>query len=114
MNCARWHRSGQPLRWRREVSRPSQRLELSNSSGTPRRDPQPPATRTTATLRCRENPGKSDPRDYLKPARVAAKRICLARYEAFGCAGQASKIKVITLEKIAERYARGELNQIVN
>ena len=60
-----------------------------------------------------ENPSKFDPRDYLKPAREAAKKICLARYEAFGCAGQASKIKVMPLEKMAERYARGELNQVV-
>jgi fructose-bisphosphate aldolase class II len=60
-----------------------------------------------------ENPGKFDPRDYLKPAREAAKKICLARYEAFGCAGQASKIKVVTLEKMAERYKSGELKQNV-
>ncbi|MBK8319788.1 MAG: fructose-bisphosphate aldolase class II [Betaproteobacteria bacterium] len=60
-----------------------------------------------------EHPDKFDPRDYLKPAREAAKKICLARYEAFGCTGQASKIKVIPLEKMAERYAKGELNQIV-
>jgi len=60
-----------------------------------------------------ENPSKFDPRDYLKPAREAAKKICKARYEAFGCAGQASKIKVIPLDKMAERYAKGELNQIV-
>jgi fructose-bisphosphate aldolase class II len=60
-----------------------------------------------------ENPSKFDPRDYLKPAREAAKKICLARFEAFGCAGQASKIKPLTLENMAERYAKGELNQIV-
>jgi fructose-bisphosphate aldolase class II len=36
------------------------------------------------------------------------------RYEAFGCAGQASKIKPLSLEKMAERYKKGELNQIVN
>jgi fructose-bisphosphate aldolase class II len=60
-----------------------------------------------------ENPSKFDPRDYLKPAREAAKKICLARFEAFGCAGRASQIKVIPLEKMAERYAKGELNQIV-
>jgi fructose-bisphosphate aldolase class II len=60
-----------------------------------------------------ENPGKFDPRDYLKPAREAAKKICLARFEAFGCAGRASQIKPIPLEKMAERYAKGELNQIV-
>ncbi len=61
-----------------------------------------------------ENPSKFDPRDFLKPAREAAMKICLARYEAFGCAGQASKIKVLTLEQMAERYKKGELNQVVN
>lgn len=60
-----------------------------------------------------ENPSKFDPRDYLKPAREAAKKICLARFEAFGCAGQASKIKPLSLDKMADRYARGELNQVV-
>jgi fructose-bisphosphate aldolase class II len=60
-----------------------------------------------------ENPSKFDPRDYLKPAREAAKKICLARFEAFGCAGQASRIKPITLEQMAERYKKGELNQVV-
>src|SRR5574339_378161 len=39
-----------------------------------------------------ENPSKFDPREYLKPAREAAKGICKLRYEQFGCAGQAGKI----------------------
>ena len=60
-----------------------------------------------------ENPSKFDPRDYLKPAREAAKKICLARFEAFGCAGQASKIKAIPLDRMAQRYAAGELTQTV-
>ncbi len=60
-----------------------------------------------------ENPGKFDPRDYLKPAREAAKVICVARYTAFGCAGQAAKIKPMSLEKMAERYRSGQLAQIV-
>jgi fructose-bisphosphate aldolase class II len=60
-----------------------------------------------------EHPDKFDPRDYLKPAREAAKKICLARFEAFGTAGNASKIKAVALDKMAERYAKGELNQIV-
>ncbi|GHT90039.1 fructose-bisphosphate aldolase [Betaproteobacteria bacterium] len=60
-----------------------------------------------------ENPGKFDPRDYLKPAREAAKKICLARYRAFGCEGRASQIKPVPLEKMAERYAKGELDQVV-
>jgi len=61
-----------------------------------------------------ENPSKFDPRDFLKPAREAAKKICVARYQAFGCDGRASKIKVVGLEKMAERYGKGELNQVVN
>ncbi|MDE2599708.1 MAG: fructose-bisphosphate aldolase class II [Rhodocyclaceae bacterium] len=60
-----------------------------------------------------ENPSKFDPRDYLKPAREAAKKICLARFQAFGSAGNASRIKPITLEQMAERYKKGELTQIV-
>jgi len=60
-----------------------------------------------------ENPSKFDPRDYLKPAREAAMNICKARYLAFGCEGQAAKIKPVTLEKMAERYKQGALAQIV-
>ncbi|MEC5384654.1 class II fructose-bisphosphate aldolase [Uliginosibacterium sp. H3] len=61
-----------------------------------------------------ENPSKFDPRDYLKPAREAAKLIVKARFEAFGCAGQASKIKPIALDKIAAKYKSGELAQKTN
>ncbi|RYE62865.1 MAG: fructose-bisphosphate aldolase class II, partial [Oxalobacteraceae bacterium] len=60
-----------------------------------------------------ENPSKFDPRDYLKPARQAAMEVCKARYLAFGCEGQAGKIKPMSLEKMAERYKKGELSQIV-
>ncbi len=60
-----------------------------------------------------ENPSKFDPRDFLKPARAAAEQIVRARFQAFGCEGQAAKIKVIPLEKMAERYKAGELAQIV-
>jgi fructose-bisphosphate aldolase, class II len=60
-----------------------------------------------------ENPGKFDPRDYLKPAREAAKEICKARYLAFGCEGQAGKIRSIPLEQMAERYKSGQLAQLV-
>ena len=61
-----------------------------------------------------ENPTKFDPRDYLKPAREAAMLVCKARFLAFGCEGQADKIKPISLDKIAEKYQKGELAQIVN
>jgi fructose-bisphosphate aldolase class II len=42
------------------------------------------------------------------------KEICKARYESFGCAGQASKIKVLSLEEMTKRYAKGELDPRVN
>ncbi len=60
-----------------------------------------------------ENPDKFDPRDYLKPAREAAKKICVARYTEFGCAGQGSKIKATSLQVMVEKYRKGELSQVV-
>jgi fructose-bisphosphate aldolase class II len=53
-----------------------------------------------------KDPAEFDPRKYMKEAMVAAKDVCIARYEAFGCAGQASKIKVIPLETMAQRYTK--------
>ena len=61
-----------------------------------------------------ENPDKFDMRDWLKPAREAAKQICKQRYLQFGCEGQASKIKGHSLLVVAGQYARGELAQVVN
>jgi fructose-bisphosphate aldolase class II len=58
-------------------------------------------------------PEKFDPRDYLKPAREAARKICRQRYLEFGCEGQAAKIAAEPLAKIARRYAQGELAQTV-
>jgi fructose-bisphosphate aldolase, class II len=60
-----------------------------------------------------ENPSKFDPRDFLKPAREAAMQVCKARFVAFGCEGQAAKIKPVPLDRMAERYKAGELAQIV-
>ena len=58
-----------------------------------------------------ENPGEFDPRKYLKPARDAMERLCVARLEAFNTAGQASKIKKIsTLSDMANRYQNGNLD----
>jgi fructose-bisphosphate aldolase, class II len=51
-----------------------------------------------------------DPRKYLKPAMQAMQKLCKDRYEAFGTAGNASKIKVIPAADMAKRYAKGELN----
>ncbi|WP_354684970.1 class II fructose-bisphosphate aldolase [Cupriavidus necator] len=60
-----------------------------------------------------ENPSKFDPREYLKPAREAAKQVCKARYIAFGCEGQASKIKPVSLTDVAQQYKSGKLAQVV-
>jgi fructose-bisphosphate aldolase class II len=74
--------------------------------------------RLAMTAACRkflfENPDKFDAREWLKPAREAAKQICKQRYLEFGCEGQAPKIKGDNLQVVAARYARGELAQVVN
>ncbi len=61
-----------------------------------------------------ENPDKFDAREWLKPAREAAKAICKQRYQQFGCEGQAGKIKSLTLVQVAAMYANGQLAQVVN
>jgi fructose-bisphosphate aldolase, class II len=60
-----------------------------------------------------ENPDKFDAREWLKPAREAAKQVAKQRYQQFGCEGQGSKIKGDTLTVMAARYAKGELAQQV-
>jgi fructose-bisphosphate aldolase, class II len=52
-----------------------------------------------------ESPEKFDPRDYLKPARDAMKKVCIARMTAFGQAGNAGKIKPVTTREFARVYA---------
>ena len=60
------------------------------------------------------NPAEFDPRKYLKETVAAMKDIVIARYEAFGTAGNASKIKVISLDDMFARYLAGELDPVVN
>ena len=60
-----------------------------------------------------QNPKDFDPRKFLAVSTAAMRDICIARYEAFGSAGQAGKIKPISLESMANRYAKGELKAIV-
>ena len=57
-----------------------------------------------------ENPGEFDPRKYLKPAMAAMRKVCEQRFEEFGTAGHAPKIKVLALSAMAKRYAKGELS----
>jgi fructose-bisphosphate aldolase class II len=55
-----------------------------------------------------------DPRKFFKDATIAAREVCRVRFEAFGSAGKASKIKVTPLERMAQRYAAGELDAVVH
>jgi fructose-bisphosphate aldolase class II len=61
-----------------------------------------------------ENPDKFDMREWMKPAREAAKQICKQRYQQFGCEGQAATIKGHSLQVVAQKYEKGELAQTVN
>ncbi|MFV1996777.1 MAG: class II fructose-bisphosphate aldolase [Acidiferrobacterales bacterium] len=60
-----------------------------------------------------ENPSNFDPRKFLKEATKGMMEICKARYEAFGTAGNADKVKAISLEKMFMDYAAGKLDPTV-
>lgn len=55
------------------------------------------------------NPSEFDPRKYLKETVTAMKDIVIARYEAFGTAGHADKIKALSLDEMFDRYESGSL-----
>ena len=61
-----------------------------------------------------QNPKEFDPRKFLKPAMDAMRDLCKLRLEAFGTAGNASKIKVISMEDMAKRYASGSLDPAIS
>ena len=69
--------------------------------------------RLAFTAAIREAAGKDranfDPRYFLKPAIKYMQQVCADRYERFWCAGNASKIKQMTLDEYAAKYAKGEL-----
>jgi fructose-bisphosphate aldolase class II len=56
-----------------------------------------------------ENPSEFDPRKYLAPAMAAMKKLCIQRFQEFGTAGHADKIKPIALSDMAKRYKSGSL-----
>jgi fructose-bisphosphate aldolase class II len=56
-----------------------------------------------------KNPSEFDPRKYFQESVKAMMAICKDRYEAFGAAGQASKIKPISLEQMVALYDAGKL-----
>lgn len=61
-----------------------------------------------------QNPAEFDPRKFLKVTQDAMKDICVQRYEAFGTAGNASKITVKSLEAMQIAYDAGELSAQIN
>jgi fructose-bisphosphate aldolase class II len=58
----------------------------------------------------RDKPTEFDPRKFLVPAMQEMERLCLDRFQRFGTAGNASKIKVIPMDDMAARYASGSLD----
>lgn len=61
-----------------------------------------------------QNKSEFDPRKFLSETIKVQSDICIARYEAFGAAGQADKIKPISLEAMQQRYDSGELAPQIN
>jgi fructose-bisphosphate aldolase, class II len=57
-------------------------------------------------------PSEFDPRHFLKPSIKYMQKVCADRYQEFWTAGNASKIKQISLEEYARKYAKGDLKQV--
>jgi fructose-bisphosphate aldolase class II len=57
-----------------------------------------------------ESPEKFDPRDYMKPARDAMKKVVAERMREFGQAGHANDYTAISLSEMAKGYASGKLD----
>lgn len=65
----------------------------------------------TAAIReaAAKDPKNFDPRHFMKPSIKYMKQVCSDRYQQFGTAGNASKIKQMTLDEFAAKYAKGDL-----
>ncbi|MAQ36725.1 MAG: fructose-bisphosphate aldolase class II [Thioclava sp.] len=59
-------------------------------------------------------PTEFDPRKFMIPAMEEMEKLCLDRFQRFGTAGNASKIKVIDLDDMAKRYADGSLDPVIS
>ncbi len=68
----------------------------------------------TAAIReaAAKDPSNFDPRHFMKPSIKYMKKVCLERYQQFGTAGNASKIKQLSLDDYAAKYAKGELGAV--
>jgi fructose-bisphosphate aldolase class II len=51
-----------------------------------------------------DQPDELDPRAFLKAATAAARELCRARFDAFGCSGHAPRIRPLPLDRMALRY----------
>jgi fructose-bisphosphate aldolase class II len=51
-----------------------------------------------------EQPSEFDPRKAMQEAKKAARGVVKARFEAFGCAGHAARMKPVPLEAMVKRY----------
>ncbi|MEO1949953.1 fructose-1,6-bisphosphate aldolase [Thioclava sediminum] len=61
-----------------------------------------------------DKPTEFDPRKFMIPAMEEMEKLCLDRFQRFGTAGNASKIKVIDLDDMAKRYADGSLDPVIS
>ena len=61
-----------------------------------------------------QNPSEFDPRKFLAVTITAMRDICIDRYQAFGTAGNADKIKVRSLDLMQQAYSAGDLTPAVN
>jgi fructose-bisphosphate aldolase class II len=59
-----------------------------------------------------KDPSNFDPRHFMKPSIKYMQKVCLERYQQFGTAGNASKIKQLSLDDFAAKYAKGELSAV--
>ncbi|MCP4316874.1 MAG: fructose-bisphosphate aldolase class II [Hyphomicrobiales bacterium] len=59
-----------------------------------------------------ENPTEFDPRKFLKPSMDAMRELCRDRFDAFGTSGNASKIRVVPMDEMADRYVEGLLDPV--
>ncbi len=68
----------------------------------------------TAAIReaAAQDPSNFDPRHFMKPSIKYMKNVCLERYQQFGAAGNGSKIKQMSLDDFAAKYAKGELGAV--
>ena len=60
-----------------------------------------------------KDPAEFDPRKFFKDATAAARGVCKQRFEAFGCAGMATRIRAVPLEDMAARYAEGAFAPVI-